>query len=275
MKKGKFDTFEEAYKSVAGTRVSIVNKYIPFIETGFDKTDLFAVADEAILKAWKDWKPNESKFNTYVYNRITWSLQDFLNEMNQRFKINSCTVYELTQEGETFKHIKEQGLTTNTVFNELHELNGDSSKIDRKLYNAYVNFQTSLRRPYTVITASQFSSADSEDFDILDHSQDTEERSLLDCTFEFDGFAMDRIEMEDELQKLDGDRKRIAELILEGLTISEIANEMDISKIQLLQKFAGETSNEKSKRNTSKRSKREELRQKALAKKRLRQTQNS
>jgi len=248
MEKGNFKTFDEAYKSIQGTRTMLVMKFKTFLETGYGIDDLFSVADEGIFRAWKEWKPEESKFNTFAYNHMSWALNDHMNDMNSRFKINAITTYELTREGESFKEVKAAGKTKSDEFNAENELDGSDEskmKIHRDIFNSYVAFQTSIRRPYYVINAGAFASDDTEDFDIMD----TAEACTIngDTTFTYDDFSMSTDEMESEIQSLDDDKKKVAQMIIAGVSVNDMAKEFGVTKNRFMQRFAPESSGTKGK----------------------------
>ena len=241
-----FKSFDEAYQSVQGTRTSMVMKFKSYTGPGYSIDDLFSVADEAIIKAWKTWDPTLSKFNTYVQNHIQWGIWHFLNAMNSTFKTNAVTTYELTQENESYKELKERGLTKSEVFNELHKLNGsDESKMrfNRDLFNEYIRFETSKRRPFKLMTASNFKTEDADDFDIMESATGTPfaEQSWI------EDLEMTEVELELEITKLDTDKRRVAEALLNGATISDLAKEFGVSKINFMQKFAPGTSSTRGK----------------------------
>jgi len=236
-----FKSFEEAYHSVQGTRTSMVMKFKSYTGPSYGIDDLFSVADEAIVKAWNDWDPSMSKFNTYVQNHIQWGIWNFLNAMNSTFKTNAVTTYELTQEGDSYKEIKERGLTKSKEFNDLHELDGSEQakdRFNRDLFNEYVRFETSKRRPFKLATASNFQTQDADDFDIMETAVGTPfaEKSWI------EDLNMTEAEVELEITKLDRDKRRVAEALLNGETISDLAKEFGVSKIAFMQMFAPETS---------------------------------
>ena len=243
--------FEEARNSVLGTRTMLVMKFKPLLEEAFTVDDLFAVADEGIVRAYKDWDPTRSKFNTFAYNHMSWAINDFMNAVNSRFKINGLTTYELTREGQSFKEVKEAGKTANEDFNKSYsdsfDLDGSDeakARINRDVYNAYIAFESSIRRPFYVINESSFQSDDSEDFNILDTAEACEDYGQ---NFEWDSFSMPKDEMEDAMAALDEDKRKVAQMILDGANVSEMAKEFRLSQNQFMQKFAGESSGSKGK----------------------------
>lgn len=250
MEKGNFKSFEEAQATVQGTRTMLVMKFKPFLETGFGINDLFAVADEGIYRAWKEWNPDVSKYNSFAYNHMNWALNDFMNEMNSRFKVNAITTYELTREGESFKEIKAVGKTKNEDFNtsycEDYILDGSDeakSRINRDVFNAYVAFETAIRRPFYMISASQFQSDETEDFDIIDSAVDTTDSN----EFNWEGFSIPRVEMEETMTHLEEDKKRVAQMILENVSVGDMAKEFGLTQVQFMQRFAGENPTMKNK----------------------------
>jgi len=241
-----FKSFEEAYQSVQGTRTSMVMKFKTYTGPGYGIDDLFSVADEAIVKAWNDWDPTMSKFNTYVQNHIQWGIWNFLNTMNSTFKTNAVTTYELTQEGDSYKEIKDRGLTKSKEFNELNELDGSDEakkRFNRDLFNEYVRFETSKRRPFKLATVSNFQTQDAEDFDILETAVGTPfaEQSWI------EDLDMTEAEVELEMTKLDADKRRVVEALLNGETISDLAKEFGVSKIDFMQQFAPDSSSTRGK----------------------------
>ena len=88
-------TYQEALNMVQGTRFKAAARYKKFLNTEFGYDDLMSEIDIAIYQAWKEWKPEESKFNTYVTNRITWAIGRALETYNTTFKINAMTKNDL------------------------------------------------------------------------------------------------------------------------------------------------------------------------------------
>ncbi len=226
--KGEFKNFKEAAASVQGTKFKVITKYMRYIDANVSIGDLVVVSDVAIWNTWKHWKPATSKFNTYAYSMIGWGIQDELNEMHPKFKNNTITTYELCKEGDGYKEIKLVGKTKDEVFNKQHELVGVStiSKINRDLFNQYVAYQTSKRRPLYMINESQFRSDGSEDFNIFDTV--TTELNLNDIMDDHDA----------DNKYLPPEKRLMAKLIMDGMSVAEIAIMFKMTKNSLLKTFA-------------------------------------
>jgi len=250
----KESTFEEANKAVQGTRTMLVMKFKPFLEASFGIEDLFAAADEGIARAFKEWEPEQSKFNTFAHNHMTWAINDYLNEMNSVFKFNAITTYELTREGESFKEVKEIGKTKDKEFNltyfEEFQLDGTDyakARITRDVFNKYVTYQTQKRRPWcsAMTNVSQFVGDGSEDFDILDTSDVCDTYNSTD--FEWDSFSIPKDEMEQEMELLSEDKKQIAQFIIDGVSVSDMAKHFKLTQNAFMQKFAPESGGKRGK----------------------------
>lgn len=227
MQKAQFNSFEEARQSVQGTKYKVANVYKKFIGSGIDMEDLLAAADIGIWEAYKTWDPEKAAFNTHAHNHIEFKIKDELNEMNHMFRVNQLTTYDLSTQNESYKTIKERGLTLNAEFNAEHGLDGSDEakrKVNRDLFNHYVTWNSSLKNPVFMLNESSFTSSENEDFNI----------------FETVGVHdnHDRIDMEIDIDKLAPTERMIAKMLLEGSDISEVAKKLKTSKVALLKKYA-------------------------------------
>lgn len=222
-----FKTFEEARQSVQGTKYMIVNKYKKFLDSSLGMEDLVSEADIGIWEAFKTWDPEQSKFNTHAHNWIEWKIKDALNDMNSRFKVNGITNYELSREAETYKEIKAVGKTQDEWFNTENDLDGSEEakkRFNRDLFNQYIAYQSANRRPIYMINESQFTSPDAEDFNIFDTIGNIDDH--------------EEFEMRSDLKALSPIKRQIAEMLLDGADIAEVAKKVKMSKVTLLKTFA-------------------------------------
>jgi len=231
MIKGEFNSFEEALQSVEGTKINCVNKFKPYIEASFSYEDLMNEAELAIWKAWLEWDPNQSKFNTLVYNQINWTLSNFLVKMNSKFRTNYHTTYELKYYGqETYETIKEAGKTKNEEFNKLFELDGSEQskkRITKELFHQYIYFLSEGSSAF--VNASSFQ-GEEEGFDIFETVQSNIPR------------VEDEVIFEEKLNNLPEFNRKVALLLMEGYTLTEVAREMKMTKSQLVAKVEGRKS---------------------------------
>lgn len=230
-------TYEQAAEMVQGTKFKAVARYKQFLNTEFGYEDMISEIDIAIFNAWKEWKPEESKFNTYVTNRINWAMGRALETYNTVFKLNAMTKNDLKAAGETFETIKAAGKTKDADFNKENELDG-IKPFTRDLWNKYVYATTAKTFGIKMINQSQFASDDEEGFDIIDVAAQADDEAHFDMMVEHD------------ISKLDPVKQKIASLLLAGYDIGEVSREVRISKVNLLQKYAP---NEKSNKRAVKR----------------------
>ena len=218
-------TYEQAAEMVQGTKFKAVSKFKQFLNTEFGYEDMISEIDIAIFKAWKEWKPEESKFNTYVTNRINWGMYRALETYNSTFKMNAMTKNDLKAAGETFETIKVAGKTKDPEFNKEHGLD-QGKPFTKDLWNKYVYSVTAKTFGVKMLTQSQFANDDAEGFDIIDVAAQDDAEAHFDMMVEHD------------ITKLDPEKQKIASLLVDGYDIGEVAKEIKISKVKLLQKYA-------------------------------------
>ena len=259
----KTHTFDEAFKSVIGTKMALIHKYTKFLNSSISFEDLQSEADAAIYRAWVEWDES-TKFNSYAYNHITWALKDYLNEMHPRWKINAVTTYELWKKGETFTSAKEIGKTSSKEFNELHGLDGSDeakNKFNRDMWNEYINFITDAERPISLISESKFISDEENDFNIMDTSDAVEDEYKKSNSVVFEEYHIPLDEFDEKLASLDDYKKQVAKMLLDGMTVNEIIQKMGMTKSEFMAKFDNNTipKNDKAKRKRLKAIHREKL----------------
>jgi hypothetical protein len=236
MENQKFESFKEAAASVQGTKIRLVTSKKMFAVPGFGLEDMFAVADAAIFEAFKTWDPEVAKFNTHAHNMINYKLSDSLNEMNGRWKVIEQITYEQSYyKKETYKTVKATGKTLNEQYNLENELDGSETakkRVNRNIWNGYLQYLAHIQGTVSLINAGQFMSATegAENFDIMDTAEDLYINS--DDDYE-DRLAPD-------VHALSADKQKIAKMLLDGATIAEVANEMKLSQIDLMQIYAPE-----------------------------------
>jgi len=230
-----FTSFEAAAKTVQGTKIRLVMAKKMFAVPGFGLDDMFAVADAAIFEAFKTWDPEQAKFNTHVHNMINYKLADALNDMNGRWKVIEQITYEQSYyHKETYKTVKLAGKTLNAQYNLENELDGSEiakKRVNRNIWNGYLQYLAYLSGAVVLVNESQFQTADTEDFNIMDTAE-----SLY--VGEYDYNYKGEEEMAVDLHTLTGNKYKMAKMLLDGATIAEVANEMKMSQIDLLQSYA-------------------------------------
>jgi hypothetical protein len=122
-----------------------------------------------------------------------------------------------------------------------------------------------------VSPTSNFTSQDGDEFDITEMSPEVAEASAKSNEYKYDGFEMDSAEFEDTLSKLEGDKKKIAEMLISGMTIGEIAKEYKMPKAKFLRVFGGESTGTKGKAKQAKEKAKMEFLAKQKAKKEARE----
>lgn len=229
MDQKQYEEFQKMALTVQGTKVKLVTAKKMFAVPGLGVDDMFAIADMAIFEAFKTWNPEKSKFNTHAHNTINFKLMDALNDMNPVWKATENTTYELSREGETYKTLKAAGQTQDDEFNKINGLDGSieaQKRFNQELWKDYVQYQRHKRNPMTMINESQFKSG-----------EDSEEFNIFDTVF-IDDLMTDREQMLLDIEKLPADKNMIAQMILDGKEIGDIAKKMKMTKVQLLQTYA-------------------------------------
>lgn len=214
-------TFEMAQTEVQGTKFKAINRFKQFTTTDFDYDDLVSEVDMAIIKAWKDWNPEESKFNTYVTNMINWMIYRALENFNEVFKMNRRTKMNLNNRGESFKTLSKKRITADKEFNETHGLDG-KTPFTRELFNTYVYHVTSSVYGVHVKSQSSFTTAEGDALEIMDmQSDDSAEHEIAEIEFDMD------------LSKVDPTIKKVYTLISEGHTIKDALKKSGTTKARL------------------------------------------
>jgi len=217
-------TIEEAYKSVEGMKHKIANKYRVFCNSSVSYEDLIGAANIGLAWAYRDWDANTARFTTFSHNRIERQIDLFLCEMLPRYKNNTDAKNWLRRKNdESFKQLIARGITKDNEFNELHSLDGEK-EFTKEHYNLYTqkiaNILFNDGRPLVITTASGFQSSDNEDFDIFSLLNDDDK-----VVTEEDGF---------DVSDLVGFKKEIAQKIIDGRTIAELAKEYKVTKTKLI-----------------------------------------
>lgn len=214
-------SFEMAQAKVQGTKYKALNRFKQFATVEFDVEDMVTEIDMAIIKAWREWKPEESKFNTFATNMINWMMYRALENHNDVFKMNRRTKMNLNNRGETFKTLSKKKVTADPEFNEKHGLDG-TVEFTRELFNAYVYHVTSKVNGVNVRNQSEFNNADGDALDILDMQGD----EAVDVEFAELEFDMD-------LSKGDDTIKRVYALVSEGYTIKDALKKAGTTRARL------------------------------------------
>lgn len=214
-------TFEMAQAKVQGTKFKALNKFKKFATVEFDVEDMVTEIDMAIIKAWREWKPEESLFNTFVTNMINWMMYRALENHNDVFKMNRRTKMNLNNRGETFKTLSKKKLTADPEFNEKHGLDGEV-EFTREHFNAYVYHVTSKVNGVNVRNQSEFNNSDGDALDILEMQAD-----------ESNDVEMNEWEFNLEMADSDGAIKRVYDLIGEGYTIKDALKKAGTTRARL------------------------------------------
>lgn len=216
-------TFEAAAEMVNRTKFKAVNQFKQFATIDFDYEDMMVEADMAILKAWREWDPEQTKFNTHATNMINWMLYRALENHNPVFRMNRQTKMNLNNRGESYKTLKVKKLTADKDFNKLHDLDG-IKEFTREHFNSYVYYVTAKTFGFSVKRQSDFYSktGDEDEFNVFENIVD-EKASAAFANVEF---AMD-------MEKLDPVFTKVYDLLESGLTIKEAIEGAGTTKARL------------------------------------------
>jgi hypothetical protein len=221
-------TFEMAQTKVERSKYAVVNRFKRFTTAYFDYNDMLAEADMAIFKAWQEWDPEQTLFNTYVTNMIQWMLYRALDKHHPFFKMNVMVKNDMKARGETFISISKKGKTCDQAFNKEHGLDG-KTPISREIFNQYVYKQCAETFGYTIRSASDFTDADGEDFDILTNVPGTDV---------YDHTDYDLVEMAKDSDHFSPRKRQIVEMLINGDDLGSIARHFKTSKFALMREFA-------------------------------------
>ena len=221
-------TIDEAFKSVEGVKHKIANKYKVFCNASVSYEDLISAANVGLAWAYRDWDANIAKFTTFSHNRIERQIDLYLCEMLPKYKNNVDAKNWLRRKNnESLSSLTELGYTSDKAFNVAHGLDG-KKPFTKEHYNLYTqkvaNNLFNYGNDLVITNSSGFSNADNEDFDIFDIvSNDSDEN---DDVHEHDFSNLNTVQTE------------IAKLIMDGFSITEIAEKFGITKPKLI-KLAG------------------------------------
>ena len=221
-------TFEMAQTKVQGTKYKAFHKFKVYATPSFGFEDIKSEIDLAIVRAWKEWNPSESKFNTFATNMINWLMYRSLENCVTYFKINHRTKQNLHNHGESFKTLSKKKVTTDTEFNEKHKLDGEK-KFTRDLFNQYVYHITS--NVYGLIGSSftkqsEYISCNGETVDVL--SQYADENIKV---------ALAEMEFESDLAKIDETVIKVYQLLRQGFTLKHSIKETKTTLYRLKNKI--------------------------------------
>lgn len=214
-------TFKQAYDQVTGSKFKIINQFKQFTTPEYDYEDMMSEADFAIMKAWREWDPTQSKFNTHATNMINWYMYKSLENYNPVFRTNRKTKMNLSNRGETFKTLAVKKKTNNEEFNKLHELDGEKP-FTREHFNSYVYFISSQDFGVVVKNQCEFETSDDDVFDILSAVPDESAANEL-----------AQLETSIDLEQLDPTIKQMFVMIDEGYSLNEALKEVGITKYRL------------------------------------------
>jgi|SaaInlStandDraft_4_1057021.scaffolds.fasta_scaffold03903_15 DNA-directed RNA polymerase specialized sigma subunit len=220
-------TFEMAQTMVQGSKHKALRKFKQFCTPAYDYDDMLMEADIAIAKAWREWDPSKTKFNTHATNMINWLLYRALDTYNPVFKMNFMTKNDLKAQGETFATLNKKRITLDEEFNKEHDVDG-IKPFDRTLFNKYVYHTSNKTFGVVVLNQSQFANdADEENFDILD--------TVIDDTVDDAYFD---VEIEHDMYSLGKDQLKIVMMLRAGEDLPTISKAMGMSKTAIMRKFA-------------------------------------
>ena len=214
-------TMAEAYQSVEGMKHKIANKYRVFCNSSVSYDDIIGAANIGLAWAYRDWDSKTAKFTTFSHNRIERQIDLYLCEMLPKYKNNVDAKNWLRRKNdESYKQLVDRKVTKDDEFNTLHALDGDKV-FTKEHYNLYT--QKTANRLFNdgqhlvISTASAFQGGDNQNFDIFDTAttEDLEDSHL-------------------DINDLDNIQREIAELIMDGYKISEIAKKFGVSKSKLI-----------------------------------------
>lgn len=227
-------TFEEASAKVQGSKYKALNTFKVHTVPGFGIEDMKSELDIALFNAWREWDPEQSKFNTYATNRFNWALFRALETHSPKFKMNALTKADLKAQGETFETLAKNKKTSDAQFNAAYKLDG-TKPFTKEIWRQYVYSRTAKTFGICMINQSQFTSSEDAEFDIMDVAGATDDDS-----YHFD------IMMEHDIQQLDPVKQKIAKMLLDGADIKAVAKEVGMSAVRLLQTYApNENSNKR------------------------------
>ena len=224
-------SMEEAFKSVEGMKYKIANKYKVFCNSSVSYEDLISAANIGLAWAYRDWDSKTAKFTTFSHNRIERQIDLYLCEMLPKYKNNVDAKNWLRRKNnESFDSLTKKGITKDPEFNKLHGLDG-TKPFTKEHYNLYTqkvaNKLFNDGKNLVITTSSGFQNNDSDDFDIFDSLSSQMESS-----------SEAYIPEAAELKALDEVPAKIATMIMEGYSITEIARHFGVSKAKLI-KMAG------------------------------------
>lgn len=214
-------TFEMAQTMVNGTKFKAVNKFKQFATPEFGYDDMVSEADIAILEAWRNWEPEKTKFNTHVTNMINWLMYRALENHNPVFRMNRKTKMNLNNRGESFKTLVVKKVTNDETFNAIHGLDGEKD-FTRDIFNAYVYYVTSQTFGVSVKNQSEFNDAGYDEFDILNSVPDESATE-----------AMNKVEFDTDLAKMDDLFKKVYDMVADGYTLKDALKEAGTSRAKL------------------------------------------
>ena len=214
-------TMAEAYQSVEGMKHKIANKYRVFCNSSVSYDDIIGAANIGLAWAYRDWDSNTAKFTTFSHNRIERQIDLYLCEMLPKYKNNVDAKNWLRRKNdESYKQLIDRKVTKDDAFNVLHSLDGDKV-FTKEHYNLYTqktaNNLFNDGQHLIISTASAYQGVDSDNFNIFDtvSTEDVPDAHL-------------------DVNDLGSIQKEIAELIMEGYKINEIAKKFGVSKSKLI-----------------------------------------
>lgn len=214
-------TFEMAQTKVNGTKYRAINKFKQFVTPDFGYDDMVSEADMAILKAWREWDPSKTLFNTHATNMITWMMYRALENHNPVFRMNRKTKMNLNNRGESFKTLYVKKVTADAEFNCEHDLDGEK-EFTRDLFNAYVYYVSSKTFGVSVKNQSEFNNPNCDVYNIMDTVVDESATE-----------AMNRVEFDTDLDKMDESFKKVYQMVADGYTIKDALKEAGTSRARL------------------------------------------
>jgi hypothetical protein len=206
---------------VTGSKFKIINNFKQYTTPEFDYEDMISEADMAILKAWREWDPEQAKFNTHATNMINWLLYKALENHNNVFRTNRKTKMNLGNRGETYKTLSKLKLTACEEFNKSYGLDG-IKPLTREHFNQYIYFVSSRDFGVRVKNQCEFDTSDDDVFDIL---------SVVADPHAADELA--QIDVDFDLAKMDPTIQKVYRLMDEGYSLKDALDEAGTTKHRL------------------------------------------
>jgi hypothetical protein len=227
-------TFKQALSEVLGTKAKAIRSFAGYATVDFDVEDMGVVADMAILKAWREWDPIKSKFNTLVTSMIGWQMFKALDDINPVFRTNRCTKMNLANRNETFDKLYKTKITKDAEFNKMHGLDG-VKEFTRVMYNTYV-YHVSAKEFGNMLFMNRKIYDDTTDLTYYAGIDDEIEDALNTMSMIPDKSAENDlavVEFESDLARMPTNVQKVYKMVNAGHSLKDSLDEAKISKHKL------------------------------------------